>query len=206
MIDMVKIGKYKSYLLERKSRDLNKSCFAMQFDIEGSQMIMIQGEDVMGRDEDKHGIMGYIQSVCTPKVRELLEGTNDINKSIRLLANFDFDAWCRFNHRIGNADAQASDWSQLIVRLIIDATDYRSVQLSLVTDQFVSSLTADLRDNEVSGDMLHRRLVPVYLGNPDISYEDAVTESESIDHPDSYILSQSRFEWERMQSRYAHLN
>ena len=206
MISMVKIGVYESYLLERKTKELSKPCFAMRLRSDDSQMVMLEGKEVNGRDDDKHAIMGYIKSVCVPKVVDLLDEVDGIDSALDMLCHFDFESWSRFNQRLGMNDSPVEAWHQLVVRLIIDATSYRDVQLSLVTDDFVSKLSADLRDRKVSGDMLHRRLVPVYLSNPNITHEEAIKLSEEIKHPDSYILSQSRTEWESMQSRYAHLN
>ena len=206
MVSMIKIGVYESFLLERKSKELAKPCFAMKLRSDDSQMVMLEGKEVTGRDDDKHAILGYVKSVCVPKVVTLLDSIDDIDSSLITLCNFDLESWSRFNHRLGMDKSPIEDWHQLVVRLIIDATSYRDVQLSLVTDEFVSKLSADLRDRKVTGDMLHRRLVPVYLNNPNITHEEAVAKCEEIKHPDSYILSQSRAEWESMQSTYAHLN
>ena len=204
MIDMVKIGQYQSYMLDRKSSEMSVSCFALTCG--GVGMVMIEGKKVTGTDDDKHRIIDYINSVAVKKVRDVIVGAGDIDKQLMLLVYFDFEAWGRFNHRLGKVQLAVTEWDRLTVRLIIDAERKRNVQLALVMDDSVVKLSVDLRDKEVTGDLLHRQLVPVYYNNPDLSHKDAVLEACKVGNPDPVIVSQADQEYRRLHARSAHLN
>ena len=208
MIDMVTLGDYKSQLFDIESVKDDAFTFKLTLKQDGNTYaVIVKGEVVeLGEQDARERIVEYITSLCVKRVRQVLDGVDTVDEKLVLLAYFDMQTWSSYNIALGNKQVAKTDWRTFEVRLLTDAVEYSDVSITLLVDGIISKVHIDLKESEVTGDKLHRKLIPIFLTHPNITMEEAQEKSTDLVGADLQLIRYAKSAWANEMSRKSHLN